>query len=112
MKFRWALNTLSKDCSPVTLDLVAKRARVHLFSDAMAAYGPLIKTELFLVYCQRKLQRVWAKIRVRFIANSPASWEIPSTNASMLPLHLNKKLLLKSWPLLTSAPLNLLVSRS
>jgi hypothetical protein len=49
-------------------------------------------------FCQQKLRRVWAKIRVRFIMSSPASWEIPSTNASMLPLRPNKKQLLQDCP--------------
>jgi phosphoglucomutase len=98
MKFRWALSGLSKDCSPAAWVLAARRAPVPPFSGATAAYGPLIKTESFLVYCQQKLRRVWAKIRARFIMSSPASWEIPSTNASMLPLRPNKKQLLQDCP--------------
>src|SRR6266478_6430613 len=90
-RFQWALSGLSKDCSPAAWVLAARRAPVPPFSGVTAAYGPLIKTESFLVYSQQKLRRVWAKIRVRFIVNSPATWEIPSTNASMLPLRPNKK---------------------
>jgi phosphoglucomutase len=112
MKFRWALSGLSKDCSPAAWVLAAKRAPVPPFSGATAAYGPPIKTESFLVYCQQKLRRVWAKIRVRFIVSSPASWEIPSTNASMLPLRPNKKPLWHDCPRPTFTLPKLPVSRS
>ena len=112
MKFRWALSGLWKGCSTAAWVLGEKRAPVRPFSVATAAYGPRIRTESFLVCSLQKLQRGWAKIRARFIASLPASWEIPSTNASMLPLRPNKKPLWQNCPRPTFTQLKLLVSRS
>jgi phosphoglucomutase len=93
------LSGLSKeDCSRAAWVSAARRARVRPFSAATAAYGLPIKTELFRVCCQQKSRRVWLKIRARFIVSSHVNWEIPSTNASMLPLHPNKKPLWQGCP--------------
>src|SRR5580700_2989604 len=95
----------------VAWDSAARRAPVPLFFGATAAYGPLIKTESFLVCWQQKLRRVSAKIQVKFIEISPVTWEIRSTNALMLPLRPNKKQLWQDCPRPTFTLLKLLVSR-
>src|ERR1700728_940845 len=112
MKFRWVLSGLSKDCSPATWVLAARRAPVLLFSGVTAAYGPPIKTESFHVYLQRKLRRVRAKIRVKFIVGLHASWVIRSTNVLMRRPRWNKKPCWQNCLRPTFTLLKLLVSRS